>query len=308
VEAFNVDRVIPEKRISQFDKDDHNLLGVLQLVAKGLEVWFGFVCLHLVYLVTVRLASRKEGLPVGYLTRPGEFMDVHSLFDPLLWTSLPTQRTQDGSAASRWRIWLFVGMTLSLCGLCNLMGPATAVLVIPALQWVHSPKIGNLTFGSLNAANPPSTNGFMMFDTYNCTAADIWDGNFSCTAYDWAYKLDGWFEGYVASAAAESWTATTVENLIMFTVNSSTANPDGSYDSFCYWIPNRQLVNGFYSDVGHLYLLTEGQTAGEMGVSEEEFESYVLYNKSLQVSLAGNFQARVWSCGGAFTNMCTSKR
>ena len=52
---------------------NHNLLGGLQFVAKALEIWFELIAAALVYIVTMLLAGRKEGLPVGYLTRPSEF-------------------------------------------------------------------------------------------------------------------------------------------------------------------------------------------------------------------------------------------
>jgi hypothetical protein len=68
--AFNPVTAVPQARAKEFDKESHNLLGGLQFVAKGLEVWFGIIAAALMYLVTMIAAGKREGLPVGYLTRP----------------------------------------------------------------------------------------------------------------------------------------------------------------------------------------------------------------------------------------------
>lgn len=68
VDAWNPKITIPQSNVARFNKNDHNLLGGLQLVAKALEIWFIAICAAFVYLVTMHLASKKEGLPIGYLT------------------------------------------------------------------------------------------------------------------------------------------------------------------------------------------------------------------------------------------------
>ncbi|KAI6865022.1 hypothetical protein KC323_g4525 [Hortaea werneckii] len=92
VQGFSVNTSTTVSRITKFDRQDHNLLGALQFVAKALEIWFELIATALVYLVTMLLASKKDGLPIGYLTRPNEFADATGLFDRLLWTSLPIGR------------------------------------------------------------------------------------------------------------------------------------------------------------------------------------------------------------------------
>jgi len=194
----------------RFDHDDHNLLGALQLVAKALEVWFELIAGALVYLVTMLLAGKKEGLPIGYLTRPNEFSDLVGLLDPLLWSSLPRKGRMEvqpyHKRASRIRIWAFILMTIALCVLCNLMGPATAVLVIPSLQWIEAKKVYGGTFSYLNSAEPPSLTGAAMNDTWNCSPANFTSNSYSCAAYDWADKLDAWATSWLAAAAEGSYT------------------------------------------------------------------------------------------------------
>lgn len=38
-ELFNPVTTVPQQKLVEFDKEDHNLLGGLQLVAKCLEIW-----------------------------------------------------------------------------------------------------------------------------------------------------------------------------------------------------------------------------------------------------------------------------
>jgi hypothetical protein len=60
----------------RFDRQDHNLLGALQIVAKLLEIWFTLIAAALVSKMTFWLARRNEGLPVELLTRPFGFGDL----------------------------------------------------------------------------------------------------------------------------------------------------------------------------------------------------------------------------------------
>jgi hypothetical protein len=187
---------VPELLKHRFDRQGHNLLGVLQLVAKALEIWFELVAVGLVYVVTMRLASRPEGLPIGYLARPIEFVDLIGLADPLLWKSVsdPKHSTSSKHRSPRWRIWALIGMSVALCILCNLMGPAIAVLLIPSLQWSETDKVPYQTFASLNSASPPLSDGFAHNDTFYCLPDQLSSFQYSCADYDWAQKLDSWVD------------------------------------------------------------------------------------------------------------------
>ena len=43
----------------------HNFIGALQFVAKALEVWFTYISVTIVYLITSILARSEHGLPIG---------------------------------------------------------------------------------------------------------------------------------------------------------------------------------------------------------------------------------------------------
>lgn len=64
VDAFNPMLAVPLKNIAKFNKDDHNLLGGLQLVAKALEIWFIAIAAAFVYLVT--MVSKPMGRTVDF--------------------------------------------------------------------------------------------------------------------------------------------------------------------------------------------------------------------------------------------------
>ncbi|KAK5134276.1 hypothetical protein LTR08_006820 [Meristemomyces frigidus] len=302
VQAHNPNTSIPESKIRKFDKQNHNLLGILQLVAKALEIWFEIIAAALVYIVTMLLAGRDEGMPVGYLTRPSEFADMPGLFDPLLWTSLPRRRHQGAynTRAARFRIWIFIMTTLALCILCNLMGPATAVLAIPSLQWLDTRKFGSGRFSFLNSAAPPSTKGFAAIDQFTtgngssvCSNAAFEAQNYSCTAFDWADKLDAWVTAYVASAAEGSFSTVTYEDSLTFTFNASSGGSQASDNEPIYWVPNRQVVKTFNDDATIISYMSAGYNAtglnfatslyevNTLNITEDIFDSYTPYNSSL---------------------------
>ncbi|KAI7707375.1 hypothetical protein KC353_g11667, partial [Hortaea werneckii] len=307
VQGFSVNTSTTVSRITKFDRQDHNLLGALQFVAKALEIWFELIATALVYLVTMLLASKKGGLPIGYLTRPNEFADATGLFDRLLWTSLPVGRHNEPYKCwSRIRIWAFIIMTIFLCALCNLMGPATAVLVIPSLQWIETESVSTGTFSHLNSANPPSTNALYPIaidDTFqSCDESDFAAYNYTCASYDWAEKLDAWVSSIVASAAEYSYRAITWQDVLSFTVNTTSSKSKIKGETVfnndpITWVPNRNLIKAFYKDANIVAYISQGFSNTEMAaasrkndivpveITDEEYETYRLYNKSLELEL-----------------------
>jgi hypothetical protein len=128
VDPYNEETGVAQENISRFEHNGRNLLGVLQLVAKSLELWFAFIAASLIYLMVMFLASAPSALPLRLVHLPNEFTEPATLFDRSLWSSLTSTRY----------IVLFVTAS-SLGILCNLMGPATAILAIPTLQWIDTP-------------------------------------------------------------------------------------------------------------------------------------------------------------------------
>lgn len=60
---------VTDQNILRFNRNNRSLLGVLQLVAKLLEIWFAIIAGALLFLITMQLASGPSGLPLGFLTR-----------------------------------------------------------------------------------------------------------------------------------------------------------------------------------------------------------------------------------------------
>lgn len=116
------------------DQNNRNLLGALQYVSKALEVWFVFVAGSLVYMIEELLARGESGLPIGHLMTFLEFTDLRVLFSPSLWAAPIGPRIRHPDRAIKF--WLFTILAVFLCALANLMGPSTAALLLPTLQWV----------------------------------------------------------------------------------------------------------------------------------------------------------------------------
>lgn len=199
-------------------------------------------------------------------------------------------------------------MTIALCALCNLMGSATAVLVIPALQWIETEKVSTGKFWYMNHADPPSPSGFASTDTFDCWTAHFTSYNYTCASYDWADKLDAWTSSFVASAIEHSYQAITWQDELSFTVNTTTSRSDSTkkkkkaltHNDPTTWVPSRQLVKDFYQDAGVVSYISRGYSNTELknaschkdlvtiNITNEQYNSYRLYNKSLELELQRN--------------------
>jgi len=298
---FNPVRSIPVQKLRTFDQRDHNLLGALQFAAKALEVWFELIALALVYLITFMIAGKKEGIPAGLITRPSEFSDLPGLFDPLLWRTLPPifkAKKSAGRTKYRLRIYLFIGFTIVLCILCNLMGPATAILLLPSLQWIDTAHVGNESFVTLNAGAPPDPDSIGPFTLYTsyCSSTDFRNLSFSCATDPYASQLDAWLEndmgsGFYAKGQSQ-------ERYVTFSVNrtfeatGTTTYLDRNYSDVMLWAPNRQVLDSLnedYNRIGFMSLNVDRDLQPDTGVYDTDtFDSYAIYNRSLQLTIQRN--------------------
>lgn len=295
-QVYSDDTSIPLALPTKFDKETHNFLGALQLVAKCLEIWFILICTWLVYLITIKLAQKREGLPIGYISRPSEFAEIPSLFDKLLWTTLRHSSVRRRYPSAKGRLWIFIIATVLLCALCNLMGPAVAVLVIPSLQWIDTEDIVTDRFISFNSANPPGTDGFA-FDDASCistsAAQNFTDRQYSCSAI-WANSLDSWVE----STFARQGTVTAVpslQDIVSFSYNATwvaTSNatfPNGTYQTnrtydTINWAPSRQLLQELSDDLRIVQNVSQGlEVLDPRG--KNAGATYYPYNSTVQTLL-----------------------
>ena len=303
--AFNLDSGVPQARMRSFNKEDHNLLGGLQFVAKGLEVWFGIIAAALVYLITMRFAGKREGLPVGYLTRPMEFADVIALLDPLLWTTGPTPFGVNKSAGEKKlgrRVWALILLSVFLCLLINFMGPATAVLVIPSLQWIETAQIGDRQFSNLNAGRPPrlGLEGWFWLSTPGCSNEEIRTQNFTCTQWPFGEALDTWTQSALGFGSAA--TGFTTQSGLTFELNATyqfsvenslqqlrQMHNTSIISDVVWWAPSRQIVSNLSTDLDAVRYLSWGLKLLENSYYyPDPIETYVEYNKSLELQIRRN--------------------
>ena len=143
-------------------------------MAKALEVWFSIVAASLVYDFTILLARQTEGLPIGYLMAHVEFSDILTLLERDFW-----RHSGLFSRRKRYTLFIFVVFVALLCVASNLMGPATAVLVLPTLGWTETTDPITQRLGQIAASEPPRNPSITPF----CTASSLAAGDFSCTSY-----------------------------------------------------------------------------------------------------------------------------
>ena len=262
------------QRAQKLDKDDHNTNGALQFVAKALEVWFVFVASSLVYNVAMMFAA-KGGLPIGYLMAHLEFADLRNLIDPLLWTTpAPAKTLPSKGPFSTIKLYLFAIFAAFMCVLANLMGPATAVLVLPTLQWKDTPYTLDSQFVSLDSGSPPAGDSVLT----GCNATTLETGNYSCTSNVYGPMLDDWLASGIANlrqGETNNYFAVgggvSQERSVAFTLNTSSTS---KYDFF--WVPNRQVMRDLSWDFENFVNMTRGKPFDP---------AYATYNNSLQTVL-----------------------
>lgn len=233
-------------KAAQLDMQDHNVIGALQFVSKALEVWFVFIATSLVYDMAMILARKGGGLPIAFLLTHLEFADIRYLVNPLLWTSpIPHPSTSPRARSLvTGKLYLFVLLAASLTVLTNLMGPAAAVLAIPTLQWIETPRIREAMFNGTNADYSPGGE----LTAANCTETQLEWGNYSCTEALLGPSLDSYAQ--YTRAASKQWELPFSTNLIpisqegstQFTVNIS----DGSD---LIWSPSRYALRDLSIDI-----------------------------------------------------------
>lgn len=230
IDLLGVDRSSPSSKAAKLDQNDHEILGALQLVAKALDVWFGAIATSLLYDLTILLGRQCTGLPVTYLLTHVEFGDISILFSSTLWRS-------SGIFHRRYQrsLLLFAALVALLSVVCNLMGPATAVLVIPTLGWVDKPVSGADKLGKIAAAEAPSNPAIAT----SCSAISLANGDYICTDYylpeldvissSIVYSLQEYYQhGYGLDTGI--FREAGLSFAINFTANSTA------------WAPNRQVI------------------------------------------------------------------
>lgn len=225
-------------KTTRLDQLDHEILGALQLVAKALEVWFAVIATSLVYDLTILLARQARGLPIAYLLTHVEFGDISTLFDRIFW-----QPSSLFGGQGRQLFFAFAVLVALLCITSNLMGPATAVLVIPTLGWIERPAPNPQRFETMAAHNPPINANI----SRGCNGSALASGNYSCTNY-YSPELDKLSETMIYAVQEERFGygtnfGTYQEEGLTFTFNVTTAS-----GIFVAWAPSRQVLRELSRD------------------------------------------------------------
>ncbi|KAJ0417629.1 hypothetical protein BJY00DRAFT_303344 [Aspergillus carlsbadensis] len=245
IDPFSTDRV---RFIQRLDRTNRNVLGVLQFVAKALEVWFMYVAGSFVYRSVLFLSAKDRRLPISLLLVYAEFMDLLFLKDLAL-KARELARDRRHAAGPTKPVYpvlfLFILLVAALSVIANLMGVATATLAIPSLQFIDINKNDSLAFRELLAYAPPREG-----DTFLCEDGELASRRYSCTEQVYSSSMDEMVE----SAVSTIWQfrgrtlglilpPVSREDRLSFSLNS-TEDDDGDVA----WIPNRQLLRAFTVD------------------------------------------------------------
>jgi hypothetical protein len=245
---------------------DHNVVGVLQLVAKMLEIWFVALAASFIHDIISLRAERGSGVAFGLLTAHLEFKEMRYLFSPRLWRSASVQAQRPASSIAGYLLVLLV-VTLALEA--ALIGPAMAVLLIPTVQLrkVHFVK-GPIA--QIAAANPPRNSSL----TTNCSSHLLSIGNYSCTESPYSSSLDAMITSAVFSniTQPDAFLAPGIsqEGSVFFQLNM-TRNGQNEF----LWSPNRfvlrQVSNEFKEQALESFDKTSRLPAPDLDDSQQTF-------------------------------------
>ena len=262
------------EKAKQLNKADHNTLGALLLMAKFLEAWFMLIATSIVFDVAMTFATKGNGLPVGYFLAHLQIGDIRSLFNPLWWTSsIPSSNIhspKQPGRIKRFKLFALAVLVVAFTVLTNLMGPATAVLILPTLQWVDTQHSPERKFEETGAARPPGLSGFPMGPTF-CGEGDFSAHNYSCTSHSYQPALLGWAASAVAMAVEENWVGVTSQEKSLNLVLNASSPTD------LFWVPNRQAVTALSDDLDQISDLSQQSGSESMGIKG--------FNNSLQTTL-----------------------
>ena len=232
----------------QLKRADHNTLGALQLVAKALETWFVLIATSIVFDLSMILAKKGKGLPVGYFLTHLRFTNISYLLNSCLWTCSIFNPNIDQSQHSKWleksKFFAFTILIILLTILMNFMGPAMAVLVLPTLQYMETPHYPEETFKGHGAASLLGLSGPSEFP--GCDADDFHAFNYFCTLAiygpsldNWAISAEVWIKQRLFDIRQESgdsftisFSGTSQERSVQISLNASSLNNKS-------WISNR---------------------------------------------------------------------
>ncbi|KAM3421421.1 hypothetical protein BST61_g1815 [Cercospora zeina] len=202
----------------------------------------------------MRMASRGHGVPIEYLTRAyclGEFFEI---FRPRTWSSL-SSKLANRSTRGLALLWTFVITSVVVSMLCVLMGPATAVLVLPTQQWLETKDYVFGQLSGIDSASPPTTSGFLLNMRGQCFDTEVQEKRWSCLSPGYSYRLDYWLISTASAARGLLFS----EAPISFASNSSGGK--GYRSPVPYWEPNRQLLWDFNQDVQYYRAMQNGHTS-----------------------------------------------
>ncbi|PPJ58459.1 hypothetical protein CBER1_08336 [Cercospora berteroae] len=269
-----------------------DLNNALQHIAKILELWFGVVAGAFMYNMVMGVAQSRHGSPVRLLTLPVGFSNLINSFDFDLWAS--SRATKSRSSRLVWTVVLLVSVLMGI--LVNLMGPATATLVLPSLKWVKTSPIPQGWFHSIDTSFRPGEgvkgNGTLVLSDLGCSAEDLASGRYSC-ATKWSSTRDTW----VATAidAFTTWGVWKTNGSFSGITNS------GQHGMTLYlnetwsdrgtpttWIPSRQILNQLSFDQDAVVNMSLGFDATQIGIEESLFQQYAAFNDTLGTRLRRN--------------------
>lgn len=180
---------------------------------------------------------------------------------------------------------LWTALSAAFLILGSLMGPAIAVLAIPALQWITTPKIaiGQLEKVNNNMAPSTSLDSWFFASSY-CNSEDFSNEDYLCTLDPFGVSLGGWIASPVVTNGVPVGFAS--EDHLTFQLNYSAAQHQTATGlslerNLIWWAPGRQVV----SWLSWTYDMLRNVSLGGVITGVENGQGYVESSRLLSCKL-----------------------
>jgi len=291
------------KKVQQLSLFDRNIAGVMQIVAKVIELWFLFIACSLVYNITMRLGRRRDGssLPIQFLFLHDRLVDPSMFLRPSFWTMPRHAGANQHSRRRTVGLYVFLVFVLALCVVSNLMGPAAAVLLLPTKGRATVGTLVQRQFLRLQSGKTPT------LEIHNNTYGDGIE--FSIPASPrYAFSRSD-LAAQLARSDSRHLTLSNHDRFISISVLLTGPIVDDDDDDEYTWIPNAQILQRLRLDVARFWAVSEGdpESVSTYGADNETLSQTLMsaYRTSVDLVLErrGPALRLLWDCSGPNLNI-----
>ncbi|KAL9611914.1 MAG: hypothetical protein Q9167_003467 [Letrouitia subvulpina] len=226
----------------------NSILSAFQFVAKIHEAIVSASLLAIVFYHLRYELCASSGLPLSYLAAPFQLSTLQPILERSFWSALTVKNE------IRRMYWFGISILIATI-LSALVGPSSAILLLPQLKWwaVKHPFSGTSGFSYLNGSYDnmwPEHVNLSLVPDY--CSDKIWDHPPENCPHASVVQISRWSQDYLSQFAPPNITATTEANMLRYVSSSS-------YNDTAEYAVASTSMNHLARDFGTIWLHGEAQ-------------------------------------------------